>query len=315
MPIVPPAISFGDMKIPAKISALAVPVLVVALAGCGEESPPGDSAESPAESTAATEATEASGDDVCATLTELGSHATVMSGGMMADATETAASAAAARELLESTEPPAEIADAWADVTAFYAAVDDAFAAADIEEGQTTAEVLGEVSADITDTAEPALEGLEDIQVYTEEHCGGSAPAAEASGACGMLTDTDLAQVFGEAIPEPEDGSFGPQAQECTWGGAGGPVVSVMYQTRADFEANFLESSAEPRDTVEGLENGQLHKGIFGIGSFDTRGSSVYFTIGDWGGVVGVRSGEDDNFAHDDPIAVGLAFRVVEQLS
>ncbi|WP_026925333.1 hypothetical protein [Glycomyces arizonensis] len=304
------------MKIPNKISALVVPVFIVALAACGEQSPPGGEAtEGPAESTAATEAAEASGDDVCATLTELGSHAGLMTGGMMADAAETAASAAAARELLESTEPPAEIADAWADATAFYAAVDDAFAEAAIAEGQTTAEVLGELSTDITGTAGPALDGMEAIGGYTEEHCGGSAPAAEASGACAMLTDAALAPVFGEAVPEPEDGSFGPQAQECTWGGEGGPVVSIMYQTRADFESNFLESSAEPRDTVEGLENGQLHKGIFGLGSFDTRGSSVYFTTGDWGGVVGVRSGEDDDFAHDDPIAVGYAFSVVEQLS
>lgn len=299
-----------------RIGTLAAPLLLCALAGCGE-GPPDDGGEDASAPPSATEASDAGG-DFCSTITEVSGYFGLIEDGLVSDSVETAASAAEARGLLEAAEPPAELAEDWADITAFYAAVDDAFAESDPEAGKSSFEVLGDAALTVPDTVAPAENGIAAVEDYAETDCGGGtaeAEAAEPDGACGMLTDADLSVMFGDDVPEPEDRSWGPDAQECVWENADGTIVSVMYQSREDFASNFLESSGEPRLTLDHIENGQVHPGIYGLMSFDTRGSSTYFTVDDRGGVVGVRLGEEGTPAHDDPISVELAEKVVDRLS
>ncbi len=319
MPPAPQAISFGGMKSLTRISALIAPMLVLALAACGEESPTDDdTTEESSDATEASDGAETSGGDFCATVAEVSAYFGLIEDGMTADSAETAASAAEARALLEAADPPAEIADDWAGVTAFYVAVDDAFAASEPEAGKSSFEVLGDAALAIPDTVAGAENGITAVENYAETDCeGGAAPAeaADLDGACGMLTEEDLSPMFASGVPEPDDRSWGPDAQECVWENDRGSIVSVMYQSREDFTSNFLEASGEPEFTVGDVENGEVHPGLYGIMSFDTSGSSMYFTVGDWGGVVGVRIGEDGTPAHDEPMAVEYGRKVVEQLS
>lgn len=300
-----------------RISALVMPVLVLALAACGEDPPQEEAAETSG-SASAPEGAEAGGDGFCDTVAEVSAHFGLIEDGMTADSVETAASAAEARALLEAADPPAELAEDWAGLTAFYVAVDEAFAASEPEAGKSSFAVLGDAALAIPDTVAPAENGITAVENYAEANCGGgAAPAEEAAleGACGMLTGEDLGVVFSGGAPEPDDRSWGPDAQECVWEDGEGSLVSVMYQGREDFTANFLDASGEPEFTVDDVENGEVHPGVYGIMSFDTRGSSMYFTVGDWGGVVGVRTGEDGVPAQDEPLAVEYGRKVLEQLS
>lgn len=312
------------MTLAARTGICLVPaLLLVVLAGCGE-----DSAGDPSAQTTPTEATEQStapadatadgaGGDFCATIAELQPHFGLVESGMTDEAQATADSAAAARSLLEDAQPPPELAQATADITAFYVAVDDAFAQVQITAGESTLTVLGDTSTDVGATVAPAVEGITAVENYAEVNC---ADAAEGTGTevadlCAVLSPADLARVFGDDIPELDDQSFGPEAQGCVWEVEDGPTVSLMLITREEFQTQFLDPSAAPQSTVDGIENGEVHKGIFGLGGFDTRGSSVYFTTPEHGGIASVRTGADDNFVADDPIAIDFAKQVVDAVS
>lgn len=315
--------------------------LLVALTACGGETPdeePGaatsdmpvkaDDLARPTDGESA-DSDDAGGDgddggDICTTLAEVTQHFGVIETGMTDDAEQTAAAVEAARALLESTAPPPELEQAWSDITAFYVAVDEAFAEAEIIPGERSFAVLGDAALDIPDTVAPAVEGSRVVESHATENCTGTAtPAASGAGAaetavselCALFTDDDLARVFEDDPPEMEDGSWGPEAQECIWEAPDGTAVSVMLLTRDDFDAQFLQKSGEPRAVVEGLENGEVHTGTFGIGWFDTRGSSVYFTAGDWGGTANVRTGEHGDASNDDPIAIEFATMVAAAVS
>lgn len=314
-------------------SALAATLIVVLLGACGGSEPTGDATDDPSVATSPEADAAASqpepdiddagnaGGDACVALTELVPLLGVIETGMTDDAASTAESTANALSLLESTDPPPELSTAWTDLTAFYSAVDAAFGGAEISPGQATVEVLGEAAAhDIPATVEQAVDGAKAVEGYVGAECESEASSTTTSEGddvqlCAVLTEADLAAVFGESVPQLEDASWGPTTQECIWEASDGTTVSVMLISRSDFEREFLEPSGQAREVVDELENGELHEGTFGLGRFSTQGSSVYFTAGDWGGTANVRTGEDGDFAVDDPIAIDFAVKVASAIS
>src|SRR5690606_6879030 len=102
----PPPISFGGMNSRNRISALVMPVLVLALAACGEDPPQEEAAETSG-SASAPEGAEAGGDGFCDTVAEVSAHFGRIEHRMTAGSVQTAASAAEARTVREAACPPA----------------------------------------------------------------------------------------------------------------------------------------------------------------------------------------------------------------
>ncbi|WP_022891587.1 hypothetical protein [Agromyces subbeticus] len=239
---------------------------VLALTACSNGSPaatPGEN-ESPASSTPP----EASVDASCGELTELAGTLTELNANF--DPNTLLDSARAIDAGLESLDPPPAVAAEWAAVASIFgSAVTAADAAGDDRAAQE------EALAGVLDTqATPeSVAHLDTIAAAIGEQCGGEAGAAAggANETCALVTDDELAALFGTAVPAPSGSDLGEGFAECEWEAAGTTVL-VSVLPAGEFTDDYLNGAHEP---VSALEQGTALPDFVGIGRVGTTGGTV----------------------------------------
>lgn len=274
---------------------------VLALTACSSGSPgatPGSS-DPPASSTPP----EASADAACAELTALAGTLTDLNANF--DPNTLLDSARAIDAGLQSLDPPPAVAEEWAAVASIFGSAVTAADAAGTDRAaqeQALADVLE------TQATPESVAHLDTIAAEIGAECGGGVEPS-ATDSCGLVTDDELAALFGGTVPTPTGSDFGEGFTECEWE-SGGTAVLVSVLPAGEFTEDYLNGTHEP---VDSLEQGTALPDFVGIGRVGTGGGTVAKIEGDRAYLFAVQTPDesvDTALAAAETLAVAASARL-----
>ncbi len=129
--------------------------------------------------------------------------------------------------------------------------------------------------------------------------------AAEGASACDLISFQSLGKVFGVAMPEPEANEYGAGFSECVWED-GDKQLRISVVPAANLQTDYVDQLNTQQ--MAGFDEGIGFPGMVGIGHASSGGTTVGFTHGDDGVLIGVNTAGASN---DGTIAVELAQEVL----
>jgi hypothetical protein len=264
------------------LSALLLGAALLALTACAGQAAGPASPAAETEDAAKTAAPEAS--DACTELTELAATLTELNHAF--DPNTLLDSARSIDAGLQSLEPPAAVTAEWSQVADIFAA---AVSAADAAGSDRAAQESALADTLEAQASPESIEQLDTIATAIGEECGGAAAPAAANDSCTIVSDDDLAAVFGAAVPTPTGTDYGAGFAECEWDAAGTTVL-VSILPAADFTEDYLNGEHE---SVASLEHGTALPDFVGIGRV-MSGGTVAQLAGDRAYLVAVATPDEN---------------------
>lgn len=289
------------MRTPAA-GALGLAVLALTLTACSSGSP--DSTPDSSDAPASSAPPEPSADAACAELTELAGTLTDLNADF--DPNTLLDSARAIDAGLQSLDPPPAVTDEWAAVASIFGSAVTAADAAGSDRAAQEDALADVLEAEATPEA---VAHLDTIAAAIGEECGGAADPS-ATGSCALVTDDDLAALFGTAaVPTPTGSDLGEDFAECEWASAGTTVL-VSVLPAGEFTDDYLHGAHEP---VDSLEQGMALPDFVGIGRVGTTGGTVAQIEGDRAYLVAVMTPDesvDTALAAAEALAIAASARL-----
>jgi hypothetical protein len=277
-------------------------IALLALTACSGGSP-GATPESSDDTATSSTPPEASADAACAELTELAVTLTDLNANFDPDTLLDSARTIDAG--LQSLDPPPAVTEEWSTVASIFGA---AVTAADAAGSDRAAQESALADVFEAQATPEAVAHLDTIAAAIGDECGGAADPS-ATDSCDLVTDDDLAALFGAAVPAPTGSELGEGFAECEWASAGTTVL-VSVLPASEFTDDYLNGTHEP---VGSLEQGTALPDFVGIGRVGTTGGTVAQIEGDRAYLVAVMTPDesvDTALAAAETLAIAASARL-----
>lgn len=217
-------------------------------------------------------------------------------------------------EILTTVDAPVPISKQWTALAGIITRFDAAFSGVDVQteddiEAALQAEFEGEEGLAMI-LSLPAQ--AEAVSLHLQQTCdvdlGATVPVI--SDVCAAVDPAQLGSVFGDAVPAGEPLSWGGATLECTWTAEEREVGAVVLPA-ATLAADYLTNAAPLEQLAMDPYTIDVYEGAFGPMRINTRGRTAATTVGDWGVLVSVQSGDD---AADTLKAAALAGSLAVEL-